>query len=63
MTFDIPHMIATGVVVLAVLYAVDRSGVTHGVSRRRSALVKFGAIFVAIGILNLVWPYGATAGS
>lgn len=61
MTFDIPHMIATGVVILAVLYAVDRSGVTQGMSRARGALVKFGAVFAAILLLNLVWPYGHTA--
>ena len=61
MTFDFQHMIATGVVILAVLYAVDRSGVTEGMTRGRSALVRFGAIFVAILILNVVWPYGGTA--
>ncbi len=61
MTFDIPHMIATGLLVFAVIWFIDHSSAFGGAAKGRKTLFKFIGIFVVIFILNLVWPYGATA--
>lgn len=61
MTLDFPHMIVTALIVLAVIRTVDRIRILQRASRGRRTLIKLAAIFAAIVILNLLWPYGATA--
>jgi hypothetical protein len=61
MTFDIPHMLVTGLIVLAVIYPINHGMVLEGASKGRKTLVTFLALFVLIFILNLVWPYGSGA--
>ena len=61
MTFDIPHMIATGLIVWAVIWLLPRLGAYGELPIGRQRLVQFAAIFVLIFILNLVWPYGSGA--
>jgi hypothetical protein len=61
MTFDIPHMIATAAIVFGAIYLTDRLSVLKRMSAGRRNLIRFGGIFVAIVLLNLVWPYGVTA--
>jgi hypothetical protein len=59
MTFDIPHMIATGVIVFAAIWLVDHTNAFENMTKGRRTLFKFVGIFVAIIILNIVWPYGS----
>lgn len=59
MTFDIPHMIATAVIILAVIWIFDHTALFETASKKRKTLIKFGMLFVAIVVLNLVWPYGS----
>lgn len=61
MTFDIPHMIATGLVVFGVIWLIDHARAFDSMSKGRRTLLKLVGIFVVIILLNLVWPYGATA--
>jgi len=61
MTFDIPHMIATGVILLAVILLFDHTKVFESMTKGRRTFLKLLVVFVLIVILNLVWPYGATA--
>lgn len=61
MTFDIPHMIATGLIVFGVIMLIDHASAFDRLSKGRRTLLKFVGIFAFILILNLVWPYGATA--
>lgn len=58
MTFDIPHMIATAVIILAVVYGTNHMSVFEGMSKGKRALATFAILFVALLILNLIWPYG-----
>lgn len=60
-TFDIPHMIATALIVLAVSWIVQHTAAIQGMSRGGRILVTFVLIFIPILILNLVWPYGSDA--
>lgn len=59
MVFDIPHMIATGLLIFAVIWVVDHTSAFESAPKGRKTLFEFGGIFVLI--LNLVWPYGSTA--
>jgi hypothetical protein len=61
MTFDIPHMIATAIVIFAVVWGLDQTTMLDSMPKRRKTLAKFGVLFVAVFLLNLVWPYGAGA--
>ena len=59
MTLDIPHMIVTVVIVFAVVWALNNSTALSNMSKGRRALITFAILFIAIFILNLVWPYGS----
>lgn len=59
MTFDIPHMLAAGLIVLAVIWLTDHTRAFESMPRGRKTFLKFGGIFVALVILNIVWPYGS----
>jgi hypothetical protein len=58
MTFDIPHMIATAIIVWVVIWLLPRLGLFAEMTAGRQRLIQFAAVFVLILILNLVWPYG-----
>ena len=59
MTFDIPHMIATAIIIFVVVWGLDQTTVLDNMSKRRRILIKFGVSFLCIFALNLVWPYGS----
>lgn len=59
MTFDIPHMIATAVIILAVTYPINHGLILKDATKGRKTLVTFVGIFVLVLILNLIWPYGS----
>ena len=61
MTFDIPHMIATAIIIFVVIWGLDRTSMLGDMSKGKKTLVKFAVLFVALMILNLIWPYGSTA--
>lgn len=59
MTFDIPHMIATAVIIFVVVWGLGQMTYFENMSKGRRALISFVVLFVALMILNVVWPYGA----
>lgn len=61
MTFDIPHMIATAIIIFAVVFGTHQLPQFEAMSKGRRALVTFAILFVALMILNVVWPYGSGA--
>lgn len=61
MTFDIPHMIATAIIILAVVYPLNHMQQFETMSKGRKVLLTFAVLFVLLFILNLVWPYGSGA--
>ena len=61
MTFDIPHMIVTAIIILAVVYPLNHMAQFENMSKGRKALVTFAILFVLLLILNIVWPYGSSA--
>lgn len=61
MTFDIPHMIATALIIFAVVYPLNHMAQFEGMSKGRKVLITFAVLFVLLFILNAVWPYGSTA--
>ena len=58
MTFDIPHMIATAIIIFVVVWGLNQTSLLENKSKGRKTLVTFVVLFVALMILNLVWPYG-----
>ncbi|WP_108259919.1 hypothetical protein [Mangrovicoccus ximenensis] len=59
MVFDIPHMIATAVIILAVIWTVDHSAKLADAPKKKRTLLKVAAIFVLMLLLNILWrPYG-----
>ena len=61
MELDFPHMIATGAIILAVLWFFDHTSAFENMTKGRKTLLKFLSLFVVLFILNLVWPYGSSA--
>ena len=59
MTLDIPHMIATAAILFVVVYGTNHMAMFEDMSKGTKALITFGILFVALFILNLIWPYGA----
>ena len=59
MTFDIPHMIVTAMVIFLVVWGFDQTSVFENMNKRKKTLAKVGILFVAIFGLNLIWPYGS----
>lgn len=58
MNFDIPHMIATAVIIFVVVYGIGHMPQAENITKGRKALLIFVVLFVALMILNIVWPYG-----
>ena len=58
MTFDFPHMIVTVLIVFVVVWGMDQTTAFAKMSKGRKTLIKFGVLFTAIFILNILWPYG-----
>lgn len=58
MSSDLLHAIVAGVLIGGVVWGTDRSGLLAG----RSKLQRFGIVFaigfVAMFVLNLIWPVG-----
>lgn len=61
MAFDIPHMIATTLIIFAVIYPLNHMAQFENISKGRKTLITFVVLFVLIFMLNLVWPYGSGA--
>lgn len=59
MTFDITHMIATAVIIFVVVYATSHTAMFEHMSKGRRAVITGAILFVALLMLNLIWPYGA----
>lgn len=59
MTFDIPHMVVTAIIIGVVVYAINHMAQFENMTRGRKSLLTFVVLFVALLLLNLVWPYGA----
>ncbi|MFZ5962931.1 hypothetical protein ACOXXX_08265 [Thalassococcus sp. BH17M4-6] len=58
MTLDIPHMIASLIIIGAVIYGTNHLSQFDGISKGKRSLVQFVTLFVLLFILNLAWPYG-----
>ena len=61
MTFDIPHMIATAIIIFVVVWGLNQTALLENKSKGRKTLITFVVLFIAHMILNLVWPYGTGA--
>ena len=61
MTFDIPHMIATAIIIFVVVWGLNQTALLENKSKGRKTLITFVVLFIALMILNLVWPYGTGA--
>ena len=58
MTLDIPHMLVTAAIIFAAIWLINHLGAFENMPKAKRSLVLFGVLFVALLILNLVWPYG-----
>ena len=61
MSLDIPHILATAVIIFLVLWGLDNTSVLGNMSKGKRTFTKFLVLFIALFILNLVWPYGSGA--
>lgn len=60
MALDIPHMIATAIIIFVIIWGVNHSSAFEGMTKGKKTLVQFLALFVVLFILNLLWPYGSS---
>jgi len=59
MVFDIPHMIATAIVVFAGVWVVQNTRIGENATKWKRAIFLFLIILIPLFILNLIWPYGS----
>jgi len=52
-------MIVTLAICFAVLWGLDQTPLFANMPKRKATVLKLVTLFVAILILNLVWPYGS----
>lgn len=60
MTLDIPHMLATMVIIFVVVYGLEHASLMQGASKLKRSLTVFIVLFIALTSLNMVWPYGGS---
>lgn len=51
-----PHAIATGVLISAIYWLAEQSGILEGKTRGKRLAIMAPIYFVAVLILNLAWP-------
>ena len=51
-----PHAIVTGLLIGAVYWASEQSGLLDGKSKRQRLAIMLPIYFVVILLLNLIWP-------
>lgn len=61
MTFDIPHMIVTALIIFAVVYPLNQMAQFESMPKGRKFLITFVSLFVLLFVLNLFWPYGTSS--
>ena len=59
MSLDIPHALVTAAIIFGVLWVVNHTAAFENMAKGKKTLAMFLVLFVAIFILNLVWPYGS----
>ena len=61
MHFDLAHALVAGLLIFITILAMQRAGlyVSHKDGGPRWSWPLFGAIFVVMFILNVVWPFGS----
>jgi hypothetical protein len=59
MVFDIPHMIATAIIVMVAIWLVNNTRIGENATKVKRAFYLFLTIFVPLFILNTIWPYGS----
>ncbi len=57
MNFDVPHMVATALLVFVVVIVLERFEGYRTASKGRKFFLLFVPMFIAIFVLNLLWPY------
>ncbi len=55
MTLDIPHIIATAIIMLALPWLVDHASAFENMTKGRKSLFQFANLFAVLFVLNLVW--------
>jgi len=60
MTINFPHMIVTAIIILVVLFGLEKMVFTESTPKGRKAFVTFLVLFVILTALNILWPYGGS---
>jgi hypothetical protein len=58
MNIDLPHTIATAVLIFGTLLAIKRMSFYQNGSRLKRSVVFGVAVFIVVFVLDLIWPYG-----
>jgi hypothetical protein len=58
MTIDWPHLVATMLLILAVMFSLQRIRLYQEATRGKRFALTAGSIFIALTALNLIWPQG-----
>ena len=58
MDLDLPHMIVSAMLILAVVLMAHRTAFYKNASRGKRAAIVGVALFLVMFVFNLVWPYG-----
>ena len=59
MDINVAHVVVTALVIFVVVYAAEHVGPLRNASRVKRALVVGGLVFVAMLLLNILWPPAA----
>jgi uncharacterized membrane protein YadS len=53
-------MLAKMVIIFVVVYGLEHASFMQGTSKLKRTLTVFVVLFVALAVLNLIWPYVLT---
>ena len=58
MNIDIPHIIVSVLIIYVVVLLVERTDTYRNASHGKRFLILVLPLFIAVFVLNVVWPYG-----
>ncbi len=58
MHVDLAHALVSGLAIFATIYTLKATGIVTEEDRQRWSWKIFGAVFIVIFAINLIWPSG-----
>ena len=63
MSIDIPHAIATAIIIFVTIFGLERIVFSESTSKTKKAIITALVLVVLIFCLNIIWPSSSSLGT